>query len=118
MLPMTMPVLPPYLKSVQALRGIAALLVVCFHCAGTQCSIIPGQDVDILSGFWDKGYAGVDMFFVISGFIMVFALTTISLSVFAAMLSYRFVERPLIRLLRRFWLKQSCAKIGMSGSAS
>ncbi|MCO5964844.1 acyltransferase family protein [Sinorhizobium meliloti] len=52
--------------NVQVLRGVAALLVVWVH---TQ-ELITGQN--ILPG-WARhfGYGGVDMFFVISGFIMV-----------------------------------------------
>lgn len=63
------------LDSVQVLRGLAALLVVLFHCAAVQkLGIDPSREAEIalLSGFWDRGYAGVDLFFVISGFIMVY----------------------------------------------
>jgi len=63
------------LDSIQALRGLAALLVALFHCAGVQKEgLDPSRiaEISLLSGFWDRGYAGVDLFFVISGFIMVY----------------------------------------------
>ena len=63
------------LDSIQALRGLAALLVALYHCAGIQKeSLDPSRttEISLLSGFWDRGYAGVDLFFVISGFIMVY----------------------------------------------
>ena len=63
------------LDSVQGLRGLAALLVALYHCAGIQkAGLDPSRtaEISLLSGIWDRGYAGVDLFFVISGFIMVY----------------------------------------------
>ncbi len=62
------------LNSVQALRGIAAILVLFFHIAEFQRQIIGAGLADraLVSGLWDQGWAGVDLFFVISGFIMVY----------------------------------------------
>jgi len=58
------------LTSVQALRGIAALLVVLFHLDAMFREGAPrSRD---FGDFWARGFAGVDMFFVISGFIMVY----------------------------------------------
>lgn len=58
------------LLSVQALRGIAALLVVLFHLDAMFREGAPrSRD---FGDFWARGFAGVDMFFVISGFIMVY----------------------------------------------
>jgi peptidoglycan/LPS O-acetylase OafA/YrhL len=54
------------LFNVQALRAIAALMVVCVH---LQVLAEMGGGP---RGFTDAGNAGVDLFFVISGFIMVF----------------------------------------------
>jgi len=66
--------LPKRLGSIQALRGVAALLVLLFHLAAFQREMAMGNAVDIAltTGLWDRGWAGVDLFFVISGFIMVY----------------------------------------------
>ncbi len=61
---------PSRLYSVQALRGLAAVLVVLFHAAAIWREHA-GLGPTAFSGPWDQGYAGVDLFFVISGFIMV-----------------------------------------------
>jgi hypothetical protein len=72
------------LSSIQVLRGIAAVMVVLFHVCGFQI-----------------GAAGVDIFFVISGFIMfhtnrnVFGLTG------AAIL---FLKRRILRIAPLYWL--------------
>jgi len=66
--------LPRRLESIQGLRGIAALLVLFFHMAAFQRQMAEGNahDIALVSGIWDNGWAGVDLFFVISGFIMVY----------------------------------------------
>ena len=56
------------LHNVQALRGIAVLLVVFLHTYATEKKYSPDQ---ILPDFLQLGAMGVDIFFVISGFIMV-----------------------------------------------
>ena len=69
-----MAVHPKRLDSIQALRGIAAMLVLFFHIAEFQRQIVGENSTDLqfISGIWDGGWAGVDLFFVISGFIMVY----------------------------------------------
>ncbi|PHR91582.1 MAG: hypothetical protein COA69_10315 [Robiginitomaculum sp.] len=65
----------PHLRALQSLRGVAALLVLAFHIAGVQrLHIAPDAEAELalLSGIWDRGYMGVDLFFVISGFVMVY----------------------------------------------
>lgn len=59
---------PLRLKSLQALRAIAAMLVVVFHGADIWRE---GVGAVGFAGPWDMGWAGVDLFFVISGFVMV-----------------------------------------------
>jgi len=57
------------LFNIQALRAIAALLVVCAHLPGIEAKHSPDQ---ILPTIFMLGISGVDLFFVISGFIMVY----------------------------------------------
>lgn len=59
------------LDSIQAMRGLAALLVVLFHCRVYLNGVYnQGNLGDILFSF---GYLGVDLFFIISGFIITYA---------------------------------------------
>mgnify|MGYP003624379726 FL=1 len=63
------------LQSIQILRGIAALLVVVYHVRAMEILAIGNNglsETPLLNGFVTNGYAGVDLFFVISGFIMVY----------------------------------------------
>ena len=63
------------LQSIQVLRGLAALLVVLYHIRSLESLSIQANGLaehGIVSGMFSNGYAGVDLFFVISGFIMVY----------------------------------------------
>lgn len=60
---------PTKLGNVQALRGFAALLVVLSHIPGMETK--HGGDA-LLPGYVHLGISGVDLFFAISGFIMVY----------------------------------------------
>jgi peptidoglycan/LPS O-acetylase OafA/YrhL len=55
--------------SLQILRGIAALLVLGYHYSHYLKPVIPGADLGYR--LFAGGYAGVDVFFIISGFIIV-----------------------------------------------
>lgn len=64
------------LQSIQVLRGLAALLVTFYHALSLQLLTVSRAGVEMggdpmLGGLFANGYAGVDLFFVISGFIMV-----------------------------------------------
>jgi len=67
---MSRPENQPKLSSVQALRGLAAVLVMLFHLHAMFLD--GGPRSESFGALWARGYAGVDMFFVISGFIMVY----------------------------------------------
>ncbi|MGL4420416.1 MAG: acyltransferase family protein, partial [Gemmataceae bacterium] len=59
------------LRNVQALRGLACLFVVLYHVAGWEQLVWPRIPV---FGFYRYfGFAGVDLFFVLSGFIITHA---------------------------------------------
>jgi len=57
------------INSIQFLRGFAAFVVVFYHIGGYIKKNFP---VDFLGDFFGFGFAGVDLFFVISGFIIHF----------------------------------------------
>src|SRR5665213_484275 len=59
------------LVGIQAARGAAALLVVFYH-AGRMLSLNQYVGNDPLDGLFSFGHAGVDFFFVLSGFIIYF----------------------------------------------
>lgn len=59
---------PQRLYALQGLRGVAALLVVLFHSAEIWRDLSGSVG---FHGVWDRGWSGVDLFFVISGFVMV-----------------------------------------------
>lgn len=61
--------LPARIQSIQALRGIAALLVLMTHVMAVERKY--SHSGRVLPDWLEIGTSGVDMFFVISGFIMV-----------------------------------------------
>ena len=63
------------LHTIQALRAVAALLVLVYHTRAIEMDAIMRKGLDeapLLSTFVQNGFSGVDFFFVISGFIMVY----------------------------------------------
>lgn len=83
---------------VQALRAIAALMVVLDHCIYLWLTRVMHEPQ---ANFWMNGAAGVDIFFVISGFVM-----TISLHGFS---KYRhpvreFLRRRVTRIVPLYWI--------------
>lgn len=76
---------------IQYLRGVAALMVVWHHARGQ----LPGLSLLLPNGF---GAHGVDLFFAISGFIMV--LTTEG----KATTPWQFFKRRVVRVVPLYWL--------------
>jgi len=67
------------LQSIQVLRGAAALLVVLYHARSLEMIGIASAgslEAPLINGVFASGFAGVDLFFVISGFIMVWVTET------------------------------------------
>lgn len=60
------------LGNIQFLRGLAAFVVVIYHVATYETKGLLGNHYRFLSVFESFGFAGVDLFFVLSGFIITF----------------------------------------------
>ena len=84
------------IRSVQGLRAIAALFVVAFH-----STVLWHDRFDSSAPRWENGNAGVDLFFVISGFIMVIS----SGRLLTAPGGWRrFLVLRLVRITPMYWL--------------
>ncbi|HTO63502.1 MAG TPA: acyltransferase, partial [Bradyrhizobium sp.] len=84
--------------TVQALRAVAALLVVAHHAFEMwEARITP----DAPGPSWTNGASGVDIFFVISGFVMVIASRRILARPHAARI---FMEHRVARIVPLYWL--------------
>ncbi len=84
------------LNNIQALRAFAALNVVLFHIIGIAANY--SQDVHLLEFLAGWGANGVDIFFVISGFIMVYIQDKKSRS------SLSFLYNRIVRIAPIYWL--------------
>jgi peptidoglycan/LPS O-acetylase OafA/YrhL len=58
----------PTLRELTGLRFFAALWVLCFHALPRSDATPP-----LWLGFWDAGYTGVTLFFILSGFVLVYS---------------------------------------------
>jgi peptidoglycan/LPS O-acetylase OafA/YrhL len=87
------------LASLQALRGIAALLVVLLHTAVTLGKY--GANGDSFFGDFSIGHAGIDLFFVISGFIM---MVTAAPRAGSSQEAFVFLKRRAWRIYPTYWL--------------
>ncbi|MDE1162353.1 MAG: acyltransferase [Acidobacteriaceae bacterium] len=80
----------------QTLRAIAVLLVLTYHAAARTAQILSRNIAD-----WGRGRAGVDIFFVLSGFVMVYS----SLRLFDDPYGWKiFLERRLARVVPMYWI--------------
>jgi peptidoglycan/LPS O-acetylase OafA/YrhL len=83
--------------TIQALRGIAALLVVAYHAFDMWAvRVEPAAGVS-----WANGAAGVDIFFVISGFVMVVSSRRTASQPGAG---WTFIEHRMVRVVPLYWL--------------
>lgn len=92
----------PMLSSVQCLRAIAAMAVVAYHGAATIQ--IHGWKPGIVSHASAWGWAGVDIFFFISGFVMVMTTAGRDRGVAAAR---EFMAARIARIAPVYWLLTS-----------
>jgi exopolysaccharide production protein ExoZ len=84
--------------TIQALRAIAALLVVVYHAFDLwEVRIAPGAP----DPMWTNGAAGVDIFFVISGFVMVVSSRRLLVQPRAWMI---FMRHRVVRIAPLYWL--------------
>ena len=102
------------IRTVQALRACACLLVVAYHALdawGARQS--PVRTADSL---WPNGAAGVDLFFVISGFVMATSAARLAGGADA----WRFARRRLRRVAPLYWLMTAAklAALAVSGAAT
>jgi exopolysaccharide production protein ExoZ len=88
------------LPTIQALRGVAASLVVFFHFAGLFKPGSTSQSGGYSGGLGNLGASGVDIFFVISGFIMVYT-TKRKAGVKDALI---FIGRRSMRIYPLYWI--------------
>ena len=97
------------IANVQALRGCAALLVALGH--GARAGSGPNELLALLS--W-SAYAGVDVFFVISGFIVSEAATRAAKTAPRARATLDFALRRIFRIFPLYWIALVVA-IGLGG---
>lgn len=88
--------IPREFRGVQVLRGLAACMVVVFHASQTWA-----EHVGAAGGTWWNGGAGVDIFFVISGFVMTVSTRQKRNLPHPA---WDFMERRLVRIVPMYWL--------------
>lgn len=86
----------PTFRLIQVLRGIAALMVVAHH-----TSILLFQRDRLPVRTWMQGSAGVDIFFVISGFVMTISSAPLRHAIAPAR---TFLSRRLERIVPMYWL--------------
>lgn len=86
------------IKSIQSLRAIAAISIVLFHCGAKIAELSHNSYPNLFT----KGNSGVDLFFIISGFVM---LHTIELS--HSKNAWSFLIRRFIRIVPLYWFTTS-----------
>jgi peptidoglycan/LPS O-acetylase OafA/YrhL len=80
------------LKTIDGLRGIAAFAVVLFHLNGAIADTFPDRVHWLVTEFLRHGFLGVDVFFVLSGFVISFSIRN---------------DKPSLPFLGRFALRRS-----------
>nr|WP_294507743.1 acyltransferase [uncultured Rhodopila sp.] len=86
------------LLGVQALRAVAALLVVAYHAVEQWTNHMPGYGP---GQYWPNGSAGVDIFFVISGLVMTISVQR---NVGRSNPAWTFAKDRIIRIVPLYWI--------------
>src|SRR4051812_5993274 len=90
--------LPGTIISIQVLRFVAAFMVVLFHSHVALVRSLPGHVSDYVDHAFEVGASGVHIFFVISGFVMVYT------SIRSNLTCGSFLKRRLIRIYPIYWV--------------
>lgn len=93
-----MPPQRPWLASIQYLRAVAVILVIGIHLYAFE--LHAGVATRVLPQWMTFGSSGVDLFFVISGFVMVY---TNHSSATGLRSFYAFILRRLVRIFPLYW---------------
>jgi peptidoglycan/LPS O-acetylase OafA/YrhL len=104
---------PPAIPALQILRAGAAIMVVFHHFSLSIHSYHPGYSLFVSSGLGALGAAGVDTFFVISGFIMIWTSREQSRSVRDALL---YLKKRALRIYPLYWIWTSVLLLMWAGS--
>ncbi|MFT7304749.1 MAG: peptidoglycan/LPS O-acetylase OafA/YrhL [Candidatus Azotimanducaceae bacterium] len=93
---------------IDGLRFIAAILVVFYHYtfrgyAADNMSVVPFEGISVLSRY---GYLGVDLFFIISGFVILLSAQHGD--------SMRFIVSRIVRIYPAFWVGLTVTSIAMA----
>lgn len=91
------------LRSIQAMRAVAALAVMFAHLHGIEARL--SGESPVLAAAWIAGVSGVDLFFVISGFVMVWVAGDATPG---ARTSARFLFARVTRIYPLWWLFAGC----------
>ncbi|MCI5165751.1 MAG: acyltransferase [Candidatus Electrothrix sp. GM3_4] len=88
--------------SIQVSRGIAAILIICFHTWEMLITYTgDGGCCRLLDGVWRAGASGVDIFFIISGFIIVHSTKGKLQGVKSCRL---FLQKRAVRIVPLYWI--------------
>lgn len=88
------------LESIQILRGIAASMVVFHHFTAAVMDYAHANSMVVQSGIGRLGACGVDIFFVISGFIMVYTTREKD----GAREAISFLRKRVLRIYPLYWI--------------
>lgn len=91
-----------YFYNIQALRGIASLLVFFAHLVSFKTGLMP--DWAVYYGYYLFGPTGVDIFFVISGFVVTLVASKDALKEKRFQASLLFLVKRIIRIYPVYWV--------------